>query len=134
MALASASGKTKLRSGFWSLRCFKHRGNGRNSQLGLFVATFGGSFGFGQTIFQRLNIGQHQLHFDDFHVGNGIHFASHMDHIGIGKAAHDLKNRIHLANVAEKFIAQPLALAGTFDDPAISTNLSAAGIMTFGLI
>ena len=39
-----------------------------------------------------------------------------MDHIIVFEATHDLQNGIDLTNVAEEFIAQPFAFAGTFDD------------------
>ena len=35
-----------------------------------------------------------------------------MHHIGVVKATHHMQNGVHLANVAEKFIAQALAFAG----------------------
>ena len=47
----------------------------------------------------------------------GSTVAGDVNHIGILKAANDLHDRVDLANVAEKFVAQPFAVAGPFDDP-----------------
>jgi len=40
-----------------------------------------------------------------------------MDNVLVLKAAHHMQHRVHLPDVAEKLIAQPLALRRAFDQP-----------------
>ena len=46
------------------------------------------------------------------------------------KAAHHLHHRIHFANVAEELVAHAFALRGTRHQPAMSTNSTAAGMIS----
>lgn len=39
-----------------------------------------------------------------------------MDHVGVGEAAHDLGDRVRLADVCEELVAEPFALARAAND------------------
>ena len=46
------------------------------------------------------------------------------------KAAYHLHHRIHFANVAEELVAHAFALRGPATSPAMSTNSTAAGMIS----
>ena len=86
--------------------------------LGILVTAFCSACSFIERVIEQLNVGQHQLQFNRFHVVNGINLSSNVDHIGIFKATHDLQNGINLTNMGEKLVAQPLPLTGALYDPS----------------
>ena len=65
-----------------------------------------------EAFFHRLHIGKNKLQIDGLHICARVGLIAHMYHIGVIKDAHYLGNRIHLPNVGEKFIAEPLSLRG----------------------
>ncbi len=87
-----------------------------HSQFGLFVSRFCSPLGFRQSIFESLDIGQHQFGFDGLHIGYRIDFACHVCHVRILKATNDLKNGVDFTDMGEELIAEPLPFAGSFDD------------------
>ena len=64
-----------------------------------------------QAALQMLDIRQDQLKVDGFNVACGIDRAFDVDDILIVKATDDVDDRIHLADVGQELVAQPLALA-----------------------
>ncbi len=50
-----------------------------------------------------------------------------VDDVLVLEAADDVDDGVHLADVGEELVAQPLALAGALTRPAMSTNSMAAG-------
>ena len=55
-----------------------------------------------------------------------------MDDVVVDKAAHDMHNGVHLADIGEELISQALALAGAAHQPAMSTNSMVAGVYFSG--
>ena len=51
-----------------------------------------------------------------------------MDDVRVLEAAHDLHDRVDLADVGEELVAEPFALVAPLTRPAMSTNSIAAGI------
>mgnify|MGYP001377253430 CR=1 FL=1 len=84
------------------------------------LAALGGSLGLGERALDGLEVGEHQFRGDDLDVADGIDGARDVDDVlaagGFGEAADDLQNGVHLADVGEELVAQPLALAGPLDD------------------
>ena len=62
-----------------------------------------------------LQIRQHQLQVDHLDVAPGVDAAVHMDDVLILKTAHHVHDGVHLADVREELVAQPLAPAGALD-------------------
>ena len=63
-------------------------------------------------LFQTVEIGQHQFGFDDLDVGDRIDLALDMGDVAVLEAAHDMHDRVHLADRGEKLVAEPLAFRG----------------------
>ena len=99
----------------------------------LVVAAFAG---FGVALhgfFDRAQIGQAQLGLDDFDVGNGIDLAGHVNHVGVFKAAHHVHDGVCLADVRQKLVAQPFALAGAGHQPGDVHEFDDGGHHALGL-
>ena len=62
-----------------------------------------------------LEVGKDQLGFDDLDVGDGIHAALGVHDVGIAMRAHDVDDRVGLADVGQEAVAQALALVGAGD-------------------
>ncbi len=77
-----------------------------------FVAGFGHGQGFGQAPFDGIEVGKDQLGIDHLDVAQGIDVARHMDNVVVLEAAHHMGDGVDLADVAEKLVAESLALAG----------------------
>ena len=60
---------------------------------------------------EAFEIGQHQLGLDRLGVADRIDRALDMDDVAVGEAAHHMGDRIDLADMAEKLVAEPLAAA-----------------------
>src|SRR3954451_13327882 len=63
---------------------------------------------------QAVEVGEHQLGLDRLDVGDRIDRVADMRHVRIVEAAHHMRDRIDLADVAEELVAEPLALRGAF--------------------
>ena len=61
---------------------------------------------------EALEIGEHQLRLDGLDVGQRIDVALDMHDIGILEAAHDMRDRLDLADVGEELVAEAFALGG----------------------
>jgi hypothetical protein len=81
---------------------------------GLEVARLGGARGLVQPLLDAGEIGQAELDVDDLAIPRRIDGAHHVLNVPILEAAHDLHDRVHLADVGEELVAEPLALARTF--------------------
>ena len=64
---------------------------------------------FSAALLHGFDVGQHQLGVDDVDVPGGIDAAVYMDDVLVLKAAHDVDDGVHLADVAEELVAQALA-------------------------
>ena len=62
-------------------------------------------------------IGQHQLGGDHLDVAHRIDRPGHVVHVVILETAHDLDDRVHLADVGEELITQPFPLARPLHQP-----------------
>ena len=67
--------------------------------------------------FEAFEIGEHQLGFDGFDIADRIDRAFDMDDIAVIEAAHDMGDRVDLADMAEKLVAEPLAAGGPAHQP-----------------
>ena len=70
-------------------------------------------YGFGNAAFQNFDIGENQFQIDGFNITDGVDGAVHMDNVCVLKAADNMTDSIHLADMAEEFIAKALALGCT---------------------
>ena len=75
------------------------------------LVCLGGLAGALQTALQMLDVREDQLEVDGLDVARGIDRALDMDDVIIIKAAHDVDDRVHLADVGQELVAQALALA-----------------------
>ena len=57
-----------------------------------------------------------------------------MDDVGVLKAADDMHDGVHLADVRKELVAQPLALRGAADQPRNVHKLDGRGGVLFGFI
>ena len=71
---------------------------------GLFVAGARGFLVPVQCFFHTAQVGQTQLGLNHFNVRNGVHFAGHVDHVVVFKAAHHIHNRIGFADMRQKLV------------------------------
>ena len=58
-----------------------------------------------------LEVGEHELGLDRLDVGDRVERAGDVDDVLVLEAAHDLDDRVHLADVLEELVAEALALA-----------------------
>ena len=68
-------------------------------------------------LFDRFEIGEDQLKVDGLDVPHGIDGAFDMGDVFILETADNVHDRVHLADVREEFIAEPLAAARTLHEP-----------------
>ena len=77
---------------------------------------------------EALEIGQHQFGLDRRDVRQGIDAALDMGYVAVLEATHDVRDRVAFADMAEKLVAQPLALgraahqAGDVDEGEAGRN------------
>ena len=83
---------------------------------------------------EHLKVGEDQLHVDDLHVARGIDRAVDVDDVGVVEAAHDVRYRVHLANVGKELVAQSLALGGALDQTRDVDELDHGGGVLFGMV
>ena len=67
--------------------------------------------GLFQTFGHGFNVRQNQLSLNRLNVAGRIDAAVHVNHVFVLKAAHHVHNRVYLADVAQKLVAQSLAVA-----------------------
>src|SRR5438105_2374997 len=65
----------------------------------------------------RSEIGERQFRVDRFDVGDRIDLSGDMHDVAVVEAAHDMRDRVHLANVGEKLIAEAFAFRRAGDKP-----------------
>ena len=85
-------------------------------RLGL-LAALGHLLQLFQALFRALHVGQQQFQLNGFHIAQGVHVAVHMGDVFVLKAAHHLHDGRAFADIAQKLVAQPLALAGPAHQP-----------------
>ena len=61
-----------------------------------------------------VHVRENQLEVDRLDVAGGVDRAINVDDVLVLEAAHDVDNRVHLADVAQKLVAQPFAVARAF--------------------
>ena len=67
-----------------------------------------------QPLLDGLQVGQHQFGGHDLDVPHRVNVPGDVDNVRVLEAAHDMDERVHLADVAEELIAQALAVGGAF--------------------
>ena len=98
----------------YGLALLQHRNQFRRFLVG---AGTGGLGEFGKMAFDRREIGQREFGVDGLNVRQRIDFAGDVDNVFIFETAHDMRNRISLANVGEELVAETFALGRTCDQP-----------------
>ena len=61
-----------------------------------------------------LQVRQDQFQFNNFDIFSWIGNRADMDHVGVFEAAHDMKQGVCIADMAQELVAQPFSLAGAF--------------------
>ncbi|MNT20301.1 hypothetical protein D3C72_1556070 [compost metagenome] len=79
-------------------------------QLGFLVAALGALLDLNATALQALEVGQHQLGFDDLEVRNGVDAVLDVGDVVIDEAARDKGHGVAVADVGQELVAQALAL------------------------
>ena len=86
-----------------------------------------------QSFFHAVQVCQAQFGLDHFDVGDGVDLARHVNHVVVFKAAHHIHNRIGLADVGQKLVAQTFAGAGPGHQTSNVDKLHDGGHDAFGL-
>ena len=81
----------------------------------------------GHALLQAVEVGQHQLGLDDLAVAQRVHAALHMRDVAILEAAQHMDDGVHLADVGQELVAQPLALGGAADEARDVHEFQAGG-------
>ena len=68
-------------------------------------------------LFERIQIGQHQLRLDRVDIRDRVDLAVHMGDVAILEAAHHMGNRIDFADIGEELVAEPLPLGSAAHQP-----------------
>ena len=100
----------------------------------LLVAALGGFFHALDAPLEHLHVGHDELQVDDLDVPRRVAAALHVDDIGVVEAPHHMYDGVGAANVLQKFISQPLALAGALDEPGDVHELDGGGGVFFRLV
>jgi len=66
------------------------------------------------TLLHLGQIGQAELQVDHLGIAGRPHRAAHVDHVVVFKTTHHVHDRVDLADVGQKLVAQALPLAGAF--------------------
>jgi hypothetical protein len=77
-----------------------------------------------ETFFKSGEIGERKLRIDRLDVGNRIDASGYVDDICAVERAHDVRDRINLADVREELISQALALRCAGDEPGDINKLN----------
>ncbi len=107
----------------FSLAFLKHG----NHASRLFIASACGLNGLGQLFLHAGKIGQCQFGGNGFNVRERVHAPIHMHHVLVFEATHYIHNGIGLANVGQKLVAKPLALACSCNQPGNVNKLHGGG-------
>ena len=105
----------------------------RQELFGFFVRPARSFFERGMSALEIVNVGEHQFGFHRLNVGDRINAAFNMGDVVIVKAARDMDERVHLADVAEKLIAQPFAFGGTAHEAGNVDEVDRGGDLFCGL-
>ncbi len=100
--------------------------------LHLLVAAFGLFLGAVDALLHGLQVGEVEFGLDHLDVAQRIDGAVDVDDVLVLEAAHDMGNRIDLADMAEKLVAQPFPWLAPLTRPAMSTNSITVGRMRCG--
>lgn len=90
------------------------------SAAGALLATIG-------AFFESSEVGEHELGIDDLDVTDGIDRSGDVVDVRTLKAADDLNDGVHLADVAQELVAETLALAGSCDEAGDIDKLNRGG-------
>ena len=86
------------------------------------------------TLRHGFHVGQDQLGFDRLDVARRIDRPVDMDDVVVLKAAHDVDDRVHLADVGEELVAQTLAAARALDQTGDVDELDRRGGVLLGMV
>ena len=78
---------------------------------GVLVPGAGGPVGPLEPLLDRGEVGEHQLGGDDLDVARGVDRAADVDDVVVLEAAHDVADRVDLADVGQELVAETLTLA-----------------------
>ena len=83
----------------------------------ILVAALGGLRGAIDRLVDGLQIRERELRVDDVDVRDRIDLAGHVHDVRALEAAHDVRDRIGLADVRQELVAEPFALRRASDEP-----------------
>ena len=95
--------------------------------------TFGGFLGFGEALFDGVEVGEQELGVDDVDVVDGVDAAGDVDHLGVGEAADDVQMASVWRMWLRNWLPRPSPLLAPSTMPAMSTNSMVVGTMELGL-
>jgi hypothetical protein len=84
-------------------------------------------------LLHRRHVGQRELGVDHLDVGDRIDLVRDVDHVVVLEAAHDVGDRVGLADVGEELVAEALALRGAGDEARDVDELHDRGSTFCGL-
>ena len=82
-----------------------------------FVAPLGGVLRAVEAALHRLHVREDEFQIDGADVAHGVDGALDVRDVLVLETAHDVDDGVHLADVREEFIPQPLAVRGALDQP-----------------
>ena len=93
-----------------------HKGTGKlEFQFQFGIAAAGELFRFVDFLLQIFQIRQHEFGQNQFEIAGGIDLLLDMHHIRILEQADNVRHGIHIADMTEELVAEPLPLARAFD-------------------
>ena len=99
-----------------------------------FLVHLGGAGDLGDPALQHLQVSKDKLQIDGLNVAERVDAAVDVDHVFILEAAHDVHDRIDLADVGQELVAQALALRRALDEAGNIHKLDHGRRDLFGVI
>jgi hypothetical protein len=84
--------------------------------LRVFFAALRVLFGLVLATLDGVHVGEDELGVDDLDVGHRVDGSAHVGDVAIFKAAHDVHDGVHFADVAQKLVSEAFALAGALHE------------------
>ena len=102
--------------------------------LACLLVHLGSARHFGNAALQDFQIREDQFKIDRLDVTQGVHASVHMDDIAVLEAAHNVNDRVHLADIGEELVAQALPLGSAFDKASDIHKLDDSRRDLFGMV
>ncbi len=106
----SLSPTSKVRTGLPSSRCFTSRSHSGIASFSIGSLPLAALRALSRRLLDRVEVLQAQLGVDGRDVGERVDLVLDVDHVVVVEAAHDVRHRVDLTDVAQERIAQALTL------------------------